>query len=83
MIETLIDIERLRAIGLTTQVIHQLTLLPPLNGEPELMRVTEVQREGLTLHDGEQEHDARALPALLNALRQQQLQTVRIGPGLT
>lgn len=71
MIETLIDIERLRAIGLTTQVIHQLTLLPPLNGEPELMRVTEVQREGLTLHDGEQEHDARALPALLNALRDQ------------
>ena len=71
MIETLIDIERLRDIGLTPQVIHQLTQMPPLSGEPNLMRVTEIQREGLSLHDGEHEHAARALPALLNSLRDQ------------
>ncbi len=33
------------------------------------MRVTEVQREGLTLHDGEQERCVRALPSLLTRLR--------------
>ena len=35
---------------------------------PALMRVAEVQREGLTLHDGRHEHAARMLPALRAAL---------------
>lgn len=71
MIDTSIDFERLRAIGLTTPVVQQLAKLPPLSGEPCLMRVTEVQREGLTLHDGDHELKARALPKLLQALHAQ------------
>lgn len=35
---------------------------------PALMRVAEVQREGVTLHDGSLEHAARLLPALRSAL---------------
>jgi ribosome biogenesis GTPase len=71
MIDSLIDIERLRAIGLTAPIVQQLTRLPAVNGQPCVMRVTEVQREGLRLHDGEGEHAARALPQLLSALRDQ------------
>lgn len=39
-----------------------------LAGTPSLMRVMEVQREGVGLHDGEREHAARLLPALRSAL---------------
>ena len=35
---------------------------------PALMRVAEVQREGIGLHDGEREYAARLLPALRNEL---------------
>lgn len=41
------------------------------NAEPVLMRVTEVQREGLTLHDGTQTVAARLLPHLRAALQAQ------------
>lgn len=71
MIDSLIDIPRLQAIGLTAPIVQQLMRLPAPHGEPRVMRVTEVQREGLTLHDGEGEHAARALPQLLGALRDQ------------
>jgi ribosome biogenesis GTPase len=43
--------------------VAQTTPAPPATG-PVLQRVTEVQREGLTLHDGRQEQAARLLPAL-------------------
>lgn len=56
--------ERLRAIGLTPALMQQLALLPQAGGDRTLMRVTEVQREGLTLNDGSAEHAARLLPAL-------------------
>jgi ribosome biogenesis GTPase / thiamine phosphate phosphatase len=56
--------ERLRHIGLTPAVIQELLALSPVCSEPELMRVTEVQREGLTLHDGNVAHAGRLLPAL-------------------
>jgi len=56
--------ERLRTIGLAPALIQQLMTLAPCSAEPTLMRVTEVQREGLTLHDGDAEHGARLLPAL-------------------
>jgi len=55
---------RLQAIGLTPTIVQQLATLAPRGAEPALFRVTEVQREGLLLHDGESEHKARALPAL-------------------
>lgn len=73
--ETLIG---LRGIGLAPAMARQaeLRLLGdgndgvPLAGtaHPALMRVAEVQREGLTLHDGRHEHAARMLPALRGAL---------------
>ena len=56
--------ERLHGIGLTAAVIQQLATLRHGCTEPVLLRVTEVQREGLTLHDGQQEHASRLLPAL-------------------
>ncbi|CAD5372985.1 Small ribosomal subunit biogenesis GTPase RsgA [Rubrivivax sp. A210] len=58
------DFPRLARIGLTPAVIQNLAALPPAVHALALMRVTEVQREGLTLHDGLQEHGARLLPAL-------------------
>jgi ribosome biogenesis GTPase len=56
--------QRLRAIGLAPALVQQLMTLAPAGAEGSLMRVTEVQREGLTLHDGECEHAARLLPQL-------------------
>ncbi len=63
-------LERLRGIGLAAIHVRH---FPPGPSMPEvpgalLMRVVEVQRDALTLHDGEQELPARALPALLAAL---------------
>jgi ribosome biogenesis GTPase len=74
--------ERLRAIGLTPALIQQVLQVPTPGIEPALtpdasgaqlalMRVTEVQREGLTLHDGSHEHLARQRPALRNELAAQ------------
>jgi ribosome biogenesis GTPase / thiamine phosphate phosphatase len=63
MIDTT-SFERLRSIGLTPALIQELVALRHDCAEPALMRVTEVQREGLTLHDGVAEHPARMLPAL-------------------
>ena len=59
---------RLQAIGLTPQILSQLHSLASFDATPRLLRVTEVQRDSLTLHDGQQEHAARALPALIQSL---------------
>jgi ribosome biogenesis GTPase len=67
MIDTSV-FERLRAIGLAPAVVQQLAHMHSGCAEPALMRVTEVQREGLTLHDGGTERPARLLPALRAAL---------------
>ncbi len=62
------SLQRLQAIGLTPQMRSQaLAAEPDLDGA-QLMRVTEVQREGLRLHDGERETGARLLPALRQRL---------------
>ncbi len=62
------DYARLRRIGLTPAVVQQLETMElstaDFGADQALLRVTEVQREGLTLHDGEREHAARLLPAL-------------------
>jgi ribosome biogenesis GTPase len=60
MIE-LIDLERLRAIGLAAPLLPR---LPEVHDGDKLMRVVEVQRDSVTLHDGRDEWRARALPAL-------------------
>jgi ribosome biogenesis GTPase len=71
MLESLIDVDRLRAIGLNAQIVRQLQSLPPQSGESHLMRVTEVHRDALGLHDGECSRVARALPRLHASLREQ------------
>jgi ribosome biogenesis GTPase len=68
-------IERLRPIGLNPGLIQQLaaTAADKEDTDPAtaLLRVVEVQREGITLHDGVSEHPGRLLPALRNALAAQ------------
>jgi ribosome biogenesis GTPase / thiamine phosphate phosphatase len=64
--------ETLRRIGLTPALTQQLLLRQNENQEPEhLMRVVQVQREGVSVHDGTEEHAARLLPALRNQLTEQ------------
>ena len=62
---------RLRAIGLSPAMLSQLSSCAPTGAQPGPQRVTEVQREGLTLHDGQAECDARVLPALRQQLADQ------------
>jgi ribosome biogenesis GTPase len=64
-------IERLRGIGLTNAHIQQLAQLEDTVTDAATMRIVEVQREGITLHDGHSEHAARQLPALRAALAEQ------------
>ncbi len=69
----MIEIERfarLRAIGLKPAILQQ-AASGFADAAGTLMRVTEVQREGLLLHDGAAEHGARLLPALRAALAEQ------------
>lgn len=64
-------VARLQAIGLTAAMRNHIeahaSSAPGDAGAPFLRRITEVQRDALTLHDGENEHPARALPGLLAA----------------
>ena len=68
------DFERLRGIGWSHALAARLAALTDFSSPAlqhaglALRRVTEVQREGLTLHDGHAEHAARLLPALRAAL---------------
>jgi ribosome biogenesis GTPase / thiamine phosphate phosphatase len=70
MIET--DFERLRSMGLTPALAHQAIAteesLGTGAGAFQLMRLTEVHRETVVLHDGDAEQPARALPRLLRQL---------------
>ena len=61
---------RLRGIGLAPALVQHWALQAPSpsDNDATLMRVTEVQREGLTLHDGLVQHAARLLPALRSRL---------------
>ncbi len=61
-------LHRLRGIGLAPALVSPLALAAGDDPLTLPLRVTEVQREGLTLHDGEHEFAARLLPALRNAL---------------
>ena len=69
MFDTLdpLSLERLRSIGLAPRILQQRLSLDPPSGAM-LMRVTEVQRDALTLHDGQHALMARALPGLLQTL---------------
>ena len=56
----------LRRIGLTAAAQLRLAAMATEGTQP--LRVTDVQRDALHLHDGEAEHPARVRPALLSAL---------------
>ena len=60
-----IDIERLRRIGLAP---HILPRLPAVHADDKLMRVVEVQRDSVMLHEGQLVLRARVRPALHAAL---------------
>jgi ribosome biogenesis GTPase / thiamine phosphate phosphatase len=67
-----IDPGRLRPIGLTPahhqHLLQQLADTAP--GTARLMRLVEVNRETMRVHDGETEHRARVLPRLLRRLEE-------------
>ena len=68
-----IDFERLRMLRLTP-ALTQLAVISPLADDPQsvddlhLMRLTEVHRETVHVHDGEHEHSVRVLPRLMREL---------------
>lgn len=59
---------RLRRWGLKPVQMQAAAAAMAADPEARLLRVTQVQREGLTLHDGTGERAARLLPALRHAL---------------
>ena len=64
-----IDFERLRCMGLTPAMAQHLAIQPvPDDGPVQLMRLTEVHRETVRLHDGHAERSARALPRVVREL---------------
>ena len=64
-----ISFEKLRRIGLTPQGASRLAAIETTHPQARAMRVTETQRDVCTLHDGDDEHIARALPRLLHELQ--------------
>jgi len=65
-----IDFQTLRGIGLTQGLVAQMFNLQTEAGD-RLMRVVEVQRDRLRLHDGVNEHVAQVWPTLRLALQMQ------------
>jgi ribosome biogenesis GTPase len=63
-----IDHARLRAVGLSPAAAQALALTEGLSSEPRAMRVSEVHRETVRLHDGAAEHVARLHPQLMRHL---------------
>ena len=65
-----IDFESLSLLGLTPALASRAAAIPvPAEGGPlVLLRVTEVHRESVRLHDGHAERIARPLPRLVRAL---------------
>lgn len=64
-----INFEALRAFGLTNTIAHRATQRTHLENGTRLARVIEVQRDCVTLHDGQTEQTARVLPSLLHLLQ--------------
>ena len=67
-----IQFERLRSMGLSAALASQAAALSqttrPDDAPVQLMRLTEVHRETVHLHDGHAEHGARVLPRLTRML---------------
>ncbi|MEC5160853.1 MULTISPECIES: ribosome small subunit-dependent GTPase A [unclassified Janthinobacterium] len=62
------DFELLRNIGLNQTIANRLYTLELAPPGARLARITEVQRDWLTVHDGREEYRVRALPRVLQAL---------------
>ena len=63
------DFESLSALGLTPALAGRASnLTTATEGQSRLLRITEVHRETIVVHDGRAERNARALPRLLRAL---------------
>lgn len=62
------QVSRLRAIGLAPVILQHYLARGAPESDATLMRVTEVQRESLLLHDGQSERTGRLLPALRHTL---------------
>lgn len=63
------DFDVLSALGLTPELANRAAGIATCNDERlRLMRVVEVNRESVQLHDGEREQRARVLPRLMRAL---------------
>ena len=66
------DFDRLRTLGLTPALANRAAATAAVsedsNTAQQLMRLTEVHRETVRLHDGVAEHSARVLPRLMRAL---------------
>ncbi len=60
---------RLQTIGLVPAIVQHCLALESSTDDAELLRVTEVQRDTLRLHDGLSARSARALPVLLQRLQ--------------
>jgi len=58
------DFEALRRLGLNNPIVSRLATLPPAGPTSRLVRLTEIQREWMTVHDGCFELAARAHPSL-------------------
>lgn len=65
------DYTALRTLGLTQTLINELYALDNVAPDALLMRITELQRDWLTVNDGQDEHPARALPWLVAELQAQ------------
>lgn len=62
------EFQRLQAIGLTPPIHQHLLALAPRHPGARAMRIVELQREGLALHDGVHARPARAHPSLVQRL---------------
>ncbi|WP_432380879.1 ribosome small subunit-dependent GTPase A [Duganella sp. P38] len=62
-----IDFASLRRIGFTQTLASQLHLLPETPADARLARITEIQRDWLTMHDGHDEFRARVLRSVHDA----------------
>ena len=59
------DFETLHHIGFNHTIASALAALPATASGARLMRVIDIQRGGFTIHDGNHDYTARALPALI------------------
>src|SRR5664279_1970455 len=66
------DFAVLSSLGLTSALASRAASLPVPEGMPsQLLRVTEVHRESVRLHDGDAEKGARPLPRLVRSLAEE------------